>query len=106
VSGVNSVLLPHGALGLSKRSALSTEGKGKTFDTSANGFVRREGCWVVVLKPSQQAIHDGDRVYTSILASMLNQEGKSNTLTASLFGFLHCPGFIHQLEPPFIPPLH
>jgi acyl transferase domain-containing protein len=49
VSGVNSVLVPQGAIGLSKTSALSPSGKCKTFDNTADGFVRSEGCGVVCI---------------------------------------------------------
>ncbi|KAK2944744.1 putative Long-chain-fatty-acid--AMP ligase FadD26 [Blattamonas nauphoetae] len=82
VSGVNAVISPVGAIALSKTSALSPTGFCKTFDDEADGFVRSEGCGVVILKPLQQALKDGDRIYSTILATMLNQDGKSNGLTA------------------------
>ena len=54
----------------------------KTFDTAADGFVRGEGCAVVVLKRLKDAVADGDRILALIRGSAVNQDGPSSGLTA------------------------
>ena len=54
---------------------LSPDGRCKTFDASANGFVRGEGCGVVVLKRLSDALADGDNVLAVIRGSAVNQDG-------------------------------
>jgi acyl transferase domain-containing protein/NADPH:quinone reductase-like Zn-dependent oxidoreductase len=60
---------------------LSPEGQCKAFDSSANGFVRGEGCGIVVLKRLSDAEADGDPVWGVILGSAINQDGASAGLT-------------------------
>ncbi len=60
---------------------LSPDGQCKAFDASANGFVRGEGCGLVVLKRLSDAEADGDRIWSVILGSALNQDGTSTGLT-------------------------
>ncbi|MFF4761629.1 type I polyketide synthase [Streptomyces sp. NPDC001292] len=61
--------------------ALAGDGRCKTFDASADGYNRGEGCGVVVLKPLSRALADGDRVLATILGSAVNQDGPSSGLT-------------------------
>lgn len=65
-----------------KAGMVSPDGSCKTFDQAANGFVQGEGCGVLVLKPLEQALADNDRVYAVIHASGINQDGKTNGITA------------------------
>ena len=60
---------------------LSPDGQCKTFDASANGYVRGEGCGVLVLKRLADAEADGDRIWGVILGTALNQDGASPGLT-------------------------
>ena len=61
---------------------LSEDGRCKTFDKSANGYVRGEGVGAVVLKPLSKAQADGDHIYGVIKGSAVNHGGHVNTLTA------------------------
>ena len=80
--GVQLSLSPFTGIALSKWSALSPQGRCKTFDAGADGFVRGEGCGVVVLKRLADALRDGDRVLAVVRGSAVNQDGRSNGLTA------------------------
>ena len=61
---------------------MAPDGRCKTFDASADGFVRGEGCGVVVLKRLRDAIADGDMIHAVIRGSAVNQDGASTGLTA------------------------
>ncbi|SET49269.1 Acyl transferase domain-containing protein [[Clostridium] polysaccharolyticum] len=80
--GVNCILSPYGYLGLMKMEALSPTGHCHTFGEEADGYVRSEGCGMVVLKRYQEARRDGDRVYALIKGSAINSDGWSSGLTA------------------------
>ncbi|MCZ7414354.1 type I polyketide synthase [Streptomyces sp. WMMC897] len=81
--GVNAVLTPQAAISFSQfPDMLSTDGRCKTFDASANGFVRSEGCGVVVLKRLSDALAAEDRVLGVIRGSAVNQDGHSSGITA------------------------
>ena len=60
---------------------LSPDGQCKAFDASANGFVRGEGCGIVVLKRLSDAQADGDRIWGVVLGSALNQDSTSAGFT-------------------------
>ncbi|XXU53311.1 type I polyketide synthase [Sorangium sp. So ce1078] len=80
--GVNLMLSPWLTQGLVASQALSVDGRCRTFDAQANGFVRGEGCGVIVLKRLSDAIADGDPVLALIRGSAVNQDGRSTGLTA------------------------
>jgi acyl transferase domain-containing protein/NAD(P)-dependent dehydrogenase (short-subunit alcohol dehydrogenase family)/acyl carrier protein/SAM-dependent methyltransferase len=80
--GVSLMLLPEGFVGVSHLGILSPDGKCRTFDKNANGYVRGEGVAAVVLKPLQRAIEDGDHIYAVIRASGVNHGGRGVSLTA------------------------
>ncbi|MEV6153289.1 beta-ketoacyl synthase N-terminal-like domain-containing protein [Nonomuraea sp. NPDC052129] len=63
-------------------SMLCADGKCKTFDASADGYVMGEGGGVVVLEPLSKAIQNGRRIRAVIRGSAVNQDGRSNGLTA------------------------
>nr|WRX36518.1 hypothetical protein [Cystobacterineae bacterium] len=80
--GVNLILSPVTMDAWSRTQALSADGRCRTFDSSANGFVRGEGCGMVVLKRLSDAQRDGDRIWAVIRGSAVNQDGRSMGLTA------------------------
>ncbi len=80
--GVNLLLSPELNEVFGAASMLSEDGKCKTFDANANGYVRGEGCGVVILKKLSAAMDDGDSVLAVISGSAINQDGRSNGLTA------------------------
>lgn len=82
VGGANLILEPDMSLCFSGLNALSPDSRCKTFDNSANGYVRSEGCAVMVLKRLADAQRDGDPVLAVIKGSAVNQDGRSNGFTA------------------------
>lgn len=82
VGGVNALLATELDRALDKAGMLSPDGLCKTFDASANGYVRAEGCGILVLKRPDDALANGDRIYGTLLSSTMVQDGRSNGLTA------------------------
>ena len=80
--GVTLHLLPGHYIGLAKLGMLAPGGRCRTFDASADGFVPSEGCGMVALKRLADALADGDRIYAVIRGSALNQDGRTNVMTA------------------------
>ncbi len=80
--GVSLILTPEGTINFSKARMLATDGRCKTFDAAADGYVRSEGCVMLVLKRLTDARADGDRVLAIVRGSAVNQDGRSNGLTA------------------------
>ena len=80
--GVNCILSPIGYLGLQAMNAISPTGRCHSFDDSADGYVRGEGCGIVVLKRYEDAKKDGDKIYAVIKGSAANSDGWSSGLTA------------------------
>ena len=80
--GVNLLLSPEMSIALSHARLMASDGRCKTFDSRADGYVRGEGCAVVVLKRFSDAQRDGDSILALIHGSAVNQDGKSNGLTA------------------------
>jgi len=80
--GVNMILTPDVNVFFSQSGLLSAGGRCKSFDASADGITRSEGCGVVLLKPLSKAIEDGDQITAIIRGSAVNQDGRSNGITA------------------------
>jgi acyl transferase domain-containing protein/NADPH:quinone reductase-like Zn-dependent oxidoreductase/acyl carrier protein len=80
--GVNALLTPEVSIAFSHAHMLAADGLCKAFDASADGYVRGEGCGVVVLKRLADAHRDGNRVFGIIRGTAVNQDGRSNGLTA------------------------
>ncbi|MDQ1350634.1 MAG: polyketide synthase PksL [Acidobacteriota bacterium] len=80
--GVNVMTTPILHIMTGKAGMLSKDGKCKTFDNNADGFVPGEAAAVVILKPLSQALEDNDHIYGVIKGSSLNQDGQTNGITA------------------------
>jgi acyl transferase domain-containing protein len=80
--GVSLYLDEEPYIKMSKAGMLSPEGRCKTFDNDADGFVPGEGVGVLVLKRLDKAIEDDDYIYGTIKSSAINQDGKTNGITA------------------------
>jgi acyl transferase domain-containing protein len=80
--GINLTLLPDGVVNTSRNRMMAFDGRCKTFDAKADGYVRGEGCGIVLLKRLSDAQRNSDRILATIVGSALNQDGRSNGLTA------------------------
>lgn len=76
--GVTVMIAPDGFIGFSQAGMLSPDGCCRAFDAGANGFVRGEGAGMVLLKPVNRALADGDKIYAVIRATSVNQDGHTN----------------------------
>ncbi len=79
--GVNLILSPDATIAMAKTHALAPDGQCKTFDASADGYSRGEGCGIVVLKRLSDALADGDNILALIRGSAINHDGRSSGLT-------------------------
>lgn len=81
-AGVNLILTPEGTITLSQARMMAPDGRCKTFDASADGYVRGEGCGAVILKRLSDAQAAGDRILAVLPGSAVTQDGLTNGLTA------------------------
>ncbi|HEY0135970.1 MAG TPA: SDR family NAD(P)-dependent oxidoreductase, partial [Nannocystis sp.] len=80
--GANLLLSPEGFVYFSRLQALSPTGRSRAFSADADGYVRAEGCGVLVLKRLADARRDGDPILALVKGSAVNQDGRSNGFTA------------------------
>jgi acyl transferase domain-containing protein/NADPH-dependent curcumin reductase CurA/short-subunit dehydrogenase/acyl carrier protein len=80
--GAHLILTPENSVAFSRTRMAAADGRCKTFDASADGFVEGEGCGIIVLKRLSDAVADRDRVLAVIRGSAVNQDGPSSGLTA------------------------
>ncbi len=79
--GVNAILLGWATRAFEDAGMLAPDGRCKTFDAAADGYVRGEGCGMLVLKRLADAERDGDRILGVLVGSAVNQDGTSAGLT-------------------------
>ncbi|SAL32948.1 polyketide synthase [Caballeronia udeis] len=82
VGGVQVMLTSVAHISLSSAGMLSPDGKCKTFDKNANGYVRGEGVGAILIKRLSQAVADGNPIYAVIKATAENHGGRVTNLTA------------------------
>jgi natural product biosynthesis luciferase-like monooxygenase protein len=80
--GVNAILSPELAINFARARMLAPDGRCKAFAAEADGYVRSEGCGLVVLKRLRDAVAAGDPILAVIRGSAVGQDGRSNGLTA------------------------
>jgi acyl transferase domain-containing protein/NAD(P)-dependent dehydrogenase (short-subunit alcohol dehydrogenase family)/acyl carrier protein len=81
-AGINLILSPLFGIVTDRMGMMAPDGRCKPFDSRADGFVRSEGCGVVVLKRLSDALAAGDPIRAVILGSAMNQDGATNGITA------------------------
>lgn len=79
--GVNIMCSPDTTLALARSGMLAPDGRCKAFDERADGFVRAEGCGVLILKRLSEAERDGDRIHAVLRGVAVGQDGRSTGLT-------------------------
>jgi amino acid adenylation domain-containing protein len=79
--GVNMILSPEWNVVLSRARMLAPDGHCKAFDARADGYVRGEGCAVVVLEPLALAQRKGRHILAVIRGSAVNQDGRASGIT-------------------------
>jgi acyl transferase domain-containing protein/acyl carrier protein len=86
VGGASLYLTPESYITMCAAGMLSADGKCKAFDDRADGFVPGEGVGALVLKRLEDAIAHGDRIHAVIIGSGINQDGRTNGITAPSLG--------------------
>ena len=81
VAGINVMCHPATSIAYYKAGMLATDGKCKTFDKAASGYVRGEGAIVMLLKPLSDAVRDRSRIYGIVKGSATNHGGRAAGLT-------------------------
>jgi acyl transferase domain-containing protein/NAD(P)-dependent dehydrogenase (short-subunit alcohol dehydrogenase family)/acyl carrier protein len=79
--GVNVIVFPKWTQMAASWGLMAADGRCKTFDARADGFVRAEGCGLIVLRRLSDARARGDRILAVIAGSAVNQDGRSSGLT-------------------------
>ncbi|MCA9641891.1 MAG: type I polyketide synthase, partial [Myxococcales bacterium] len=81
--GTNSVISAGSIVSMSKAGMLSPDGRCKTYDQSANGYVRGEGCGALFVRMiTSGGGEDHGVALASIVGHAVIQDGRSNGLTA------------------------
>ncbi|WP_339527635.1 beta-ketoacyl synthase N-terminal-like domain-containing protein, partial [Pseudomonas sp. EL_65y_Pfl2_R96] len=82
VGGVNALLSSPVDASFNKAGMTSKSSSARIFDAAADGYVRGEGCGVLIIKRLSDAQDNNDRILAVIASSAINQDGRSNGLTA------------------------
>ena len=82
IGAVNLILSPTGFISFESKGYLSPEGKARSFQSGADGYVRSEGVGAIIIKPLYKAINNNDRIYAVIKGTGVSHGGKGMSLTA------------------------
>ncbi|MBI3243489.1 MAG: acyltransferase domain-containing protein [Chloroflexi bacterium] len=80
--GVSVILTPEVHINFSRSRMMAADGRCKTFDAAADGYVRGEGCGMIALKRLSDAQADGDNILAVVRGAAINHDGRSGGLTA------------------------
>ncbi|BCB74923.1 hypothetical protein Pflav_013330 [Phytohabitans flavus] len=80
--GIALNLAPFSTVAAAMMGLLSPQGRCRTLDRGADGYVKGEGVGVVVLKTLSQAVADGDTIYAVIRGTSVNHGGRAASITA------------------------
>lgn len=81
VGGVNALLTPGTFIALASQGFLAPDGRSKSFDASADGYGRGEGCGMIILKRLDDALRDGDQIRAVIRGTGVNSDGLTQGIT-------------------------
>jgi len=81
-AGVNLILSPEVTIAFSHARMMAADGRCKTFDAKADGYVRAEGAGAVILKRLSTALRDRDHIFALIRGSAVNQDGRTAGIAA------------------------
>ena len=79
---VNLILSPEVTIAFSHARMMAADGRCKTFDAKADGYVRAEGAGAVVLKRLSDALRDRDHILALVRGSAVNQDGRTAGIAA------------------------
>jgi acyl transferase domain-containing protein/acyl-CoA synthetase (AMP-forming)/AMP-acid ligase II/NADPH:quinone reductase-like Zn-dependent oxidoreductase/acyl carrier protein len=79
---VNLILSPEATIAFSHARMMAADGRCKTFDAKADGYVRAEGAGAVVLKRLSDALRDRDHILALVRGSAVNQDGRTAGIAA------------------------
>lgn len=79
--GSNTILALETGLILDNLGLMSPDSRCYSFDSRGNGYARGEGVGVLVIKPVEDAIRDGDTIRAVIRSSASNQDGRTPGIT-------------------------
>ncbi|MFC4104096.1 SDR family NAD(P)-dependent oxidoreductase [Paenibacillus xanthanilyticus] len=81
VGAVHLMCDPSNTVSYYKAGMLSKEGACRTFDQGADGYVRGEGAAMLLLKPIERALADGDSILAVLEGTAVNHGGHASGLT-------------------------
>lgn len=79
--GANAILSPGPSITLSQFGMMAPDGRCKVFDARADGYVRAEGCGLVLLKRRSAALRDGNNILACVRATAIGQDGRTPGIT-------------------------
>jgi acyl transferase domain-containing protein/NADPH:quinone reductase-like Zn-dependent oxidoreductase/surfactin synthase thioesterase subunit/NAD(P)-dependent dehydrogenase (short-subunit alcohol dehydrogenase family)/acyl carrier protein len=81
VGGVNVMFRPEFTTTMCFGGFLAKDGRCKTFSARGDGYGRGEGAGVVLIKPYEKAVADGNEIFAIVCGTGVNQDGRTNGIT-------------------------